>query len=142
MRKIVLIMVLLLIILITFSACKAQSYPFEEPVENIVSVEVIDEGVNGHEVLKTLSEEEMNAFLEDILTVEYYRYYYGHPNRAYGIGFKITYESGAYELLSYATGNYVNLDGSRKYHFIYTKDKGAEQFNALLRKYYDPEYQP
>ena len=116
-----------------FTSCKEGSYSFNEPIESITSIEIVN-AVDSFDytVEKTLSETETENFLESFQTIEFYGVAVGDPVSFHGIGIKISYESGNYEMITHFSSEYIEngtLQHCRKYCNEQTFNKLLEEFN-------------
>lgn len=131
MKKIWLFMIPFSIILISFTGCVRNSYSFEEPIDEIESIEIVwAESSLEFTVTRILSEEERNDFLEQFQAIQFYRYL-GDPPTLYGDSIKITYSNGDYEMICCYTAEYVKND---EVHFLF-KRCDEEDFDKLLNKF-------
>lgn len=124
--------ILFLLVLLTFTGCSGNSYFFEEPVDEINSIEIVSaESSLEYTVLKTLSETEKEDFIEQFLKIEFYNYYIGDPMSVNGNAVKIAYANGNYEMICPCWSEYVK-DGVIQYRW---KNCNENEFNELLNKF-------
>lgn len=111
-------------------------YPFNEPVETIVSVEIVDaQDWNHYTRVRVLSEDEMNGFLQVFCELKFRDYLPGELADVYKGAVKIVYQSGNYEILDHYASYYVIPSDSklkRKYNGVFC-DK--DQFEYLVARY-------
>ena len=100
---------LVLLFLLFLTGCSSsEPYPFERPLDEIESIEIVyAENSREFTVLETLSETEKRDFLEQFLTIEFRRIYGMDPYPGSGDGIKITYRDGSYEMVYSRWPEYV-----------------------------------
>lgn len=132
MKRTFSVVILFLLVLVTLTGCSGNSYFFEEPVEEIHSIEIVSaESSLEYTVLKTLSETEKEDFVEQFLKIEFYNYYIGDPMSVNGNAVKIAYANGNYEMICPYWSEYVK-DGVIQYRW---KNCNKNKFNELLNKF-------
>lgn len=132
MKKILLFAILFSLVLLTFTSCSAEPYSFKKSIDEIESVEIVSaENSLEFTVKKTLSETEKNDFLEQFQLIKFQTYSLGDPMSVYGDAIKITYQSGAYEMICFSWAEYVE-NGE-----IYFVRKSCDEtvFNNLLNNF-------
>ena len=68
-------LIIFLLVLASSAGCGGNSYSFKEPIDEIESIEIVSaENSLEFTVLKTLSEEEQEDFLERFQTREFHKY--------------------------------------------------------------------
>ena len=119
------------LVLIALIGCSGTTYPFKEPIDEIQSIEIVSaENSLDYTVIKTLSETEKGAFLEEFQKVEF-RKYLGDPPGVHGDAIRITYQSGVYEMICYFASEYV-VDGRG---FFHGRSCGEKAFEELLETF-------
>ena len=132
MKKVVFIMLFLFTLLI-FNGCSEKTYVLSRSVNEIECVEIVlAENSFEYEVVKTLSEAEKDSFLEQLLTIEFDRYYIGDPMSINGTAIKITYQNGDYEMICHYWAEYVR-DGEA---YSIRRSCDVDEFNELLNNFY------
>jgi len=125
---------LFLFVVLVLTGCTKQSYSFINSVEEIERIEIVD-AKNSMEftVIKTLSEEEKQTFLESFQKIEFAKYYIGDPMTVSGTAVKITYPDGDYEMICHYWAEYV------KNGEIYSVRESCDEseFRELLASYVD-----
>ncbi|MCI8332196.1 MAG: hypothetical protein HFE78_05170 [Clostridiales bacterium] len=123
---------LLMLIIMTFTACSEKTYLFKNSVDEIESIEIVSaENSLEYTVIKTLSEPERKDFLEQFQIIKFDRYYVGDPMSVNGNAVKTTYQDGNYEMICYYWAEYVK-DG--EIYFI-RKSCDEKVFNELLNRF-------
>ena len=128
MKKVLSIIAFLLILLV-FTGCNRKPYSFKNPVDEIESIEIVS-AKNSFDftVIKTLSEEEKDDFLEQFQEIQFGRYLFGDPVSLHGNAVKITYQTGDYEMICSFWADYIK-DGKRYFLWKYCNEK---DFDKLL----------
>jgi hypothetical protein len=107
MNRTLLFIILFSLILTTLTGCTENSYPFKEPIDEIKHIEIVSvESSLDFTVIKTLSEEEKNVFIEQFKKIKF-QDYLGDPPEVYGDAIKITYQNGLYEMICSYAAEYV-----------------------------------
>ena len=128
MKKRLFIMAFLLVILV-LTGCSGSPYLFENPTDEIESIEIVSaENSLKFDVKKTLSEEEKKHFLEQFAAVNFHSYLLGDPMSVSGDAVKITYRNGDYEMICHCWAEYVQ-NGEIYFLWKYCEE---EDFNNLL----------
>lgn len=131
MKKVLSFILLSSLILVAFTGCSKEPYPFKEPINEIDSVEIVSaENSLNYTVIKTLSETEKNNFLEQFQKIKFQQYL-GDPPGVHGNSIKITYQSGVYEIICYYSAEYVE-DGVPHFLWEYCDE---EDFNKLISNF-------
>ncbi len=100
--------VLILLVLLTFTGCGEKTYLFQKSVNEIESVEIVSaENSLAFTVIKTLSETEKNNFLEQFQRIPFDSYVVGDPMSVNGNAVKITYQNGDYEIICDYWAEYI-----------------------------------
>lgn len=132
MRRTFSAVILFLLVLVIFTSCSGNSYSFEEPVDEIKSIEIVSaESSLEYTVLKILSETEKEDFLEQLQKIEFYNYYIGDPMSVNGNAVKIAYKNGNYEMICPCWSEYVK-DDVIQYRW---NNCNENEFNDLLNKF-------
>ena len=134
MKRILVAVILFLLVLVPLTSCRGDSYSFNEPIDEIESIEIVS-AKNSLEftVLKTLSEAEKENFLKEFQKIKFSNYYIGDPMSVYGNAVKIVYKNGDYEMICSDWSEYVK-DGTIHFLFKYCDE---EDFNKLLDKFWN-----
>ena len=75
MRKKLLPIILFLLILVTLTSCRGDSYSFKEPIDEIESIEIVSaESSLEFTVTKALTETEKEDFFEQFQGIKFYKY--------------------------------------------------------------------
>jgi hypothetical protein len=118
--------------LILLTGCSSKPYEFENPVDEIESIEIVfAENSLEYTVVKTLSETEKNDFIEKFQKIEFDRYIIGDPMSVYGNAVKISYQNGDYEMVCYCWADYVK---NGEVYFRW-KNCDEKEFNELLNSF-------
>ena len=130
MRKKLLPIILFLLILVTLTSCRGDSYSFKEPIDEIESIEIVSaESSLEFTVLKTLLEER-GAFIEQFQAIEFHKCL-GDQTDLYGDAIKITYQSGIYEMICPFGAEYIE-NGTIQYRW---RRCDEDEFNKLLNNF-------
>ncbi len=122
----------ILTVLLSFTGCGEKPYEFENPVDEIESIEIVfAENSLEFTVVKTLSETEKNDFIEKFQKIEFDRYIIGDPFSVYGNAVKISYQNGDYEMVCHYWADYVK---NGEIHFLW-KNCDEKEFNELLNSF-------
>lgn len=125
------VVVLTVLVLISLSNCKGKSISFKEPVDEVESIEIVSaESSLEFTVLKTLSEKEEKALLNKLQHIEFHKYF-GDPPKLRGDSIRITYQSGAYEMICFYTAEYVE---NGEIQFLWERCNEKE-FNELIENF-------
>lgn len=128
MKKRWLPILIVLLILVTLTGCQGSPYSFKEPIDEIKSIEIVSAETSlEYTVVKTLSKEEGEKFLEQLQKIKFY-HYLGDPSSVSGDAIKITYQSGLYEMICSFSAEYVE-DGVIQYRLQGCDEK---EFNQLI----------
>ena len=131
MKKIICLLMLTIFTACIFTGCTEKPFSFKEPMSEIESVEIVlAESSLEYTIVKTLSQQEVDAFIEAFSEIEFRRYL-GDPPGLRGDAIKITYESGIYVMIDDFATEYVE-DGRRQYLH---KSCGKEAFADLLEQF-------
>lgn len=135
MKKILLFIILSSLMMVFLTSCSAKSYSFKESIDEIESIEIVSaENSLEFTVLKTLSEEEKEGFLEQFQMLKFNNYL-GDPPSVHGEAIKITYQSGIYEMICSFGAEYVE-DGKIQYLW---KSCDKTDFNELLDSFLEED---
>lgn len=122
------------LVLLSFTGCGRKTYELKNPVDKIKSIEIVlAENSLEFTITKTLSETEMNDFMEKFQMIKFYTYLIGDPMSVNGNAVKITYQDGDYEMICYYWAEYVTND---EVHFV-RKGCDENEFNELLNSFID-----
>lgn len=131
MKKTICLLMLTIFTACIFTGCTEKPFSFKEPMSEIESVEIVSaESSLEYTIVKTLSQQEVDAFIEAFSEIEFRRYL-GDPPGLRGDAIKITYESGIYVMIDDFATEYVE-DGRRQYLH---KSCGKEAFTDLLEQF-------
>ena len=114
-----------LLVLLSFTGCNEKTYELKNPVDKIVSIEIVSaENSLEFTVTKTLSETEKHDFIEKFQTNKFDSYFVGDP-------MTISYENGDYEIICYYWAEYVK---NGAVYFV-RKSCDEKEFNELLNSF-------
>jgi hypothetical protein len=137
-KKYVLFLICLLLGLFLFGCSQPYYYSYDEQKDQIEKIEIIDIQEfypdKKYDLLKTLSEEEMDELLSELSNIEFI-YGMGPPNTSpEGFCLKLYYKNGEIGYINYNTSIKFNAEGSRR---IFEKKLQCpeDNFNDLLSKY-------
>ena len=131
MRGKTLLIILFSLVLVCLTGCVGREYPFKEPIDEIESIEIVwAENSLEFTVIKTLSEEEKEDFLDKFQKMKFHKNFFD-PIAVYGNVIKITYKSGIYEMICFYETVYVE-GGFIQYRLVGCDE---EEFNALLNSF-------
>lgn len=117
--RIILITVIACIICISLAGCRVDNWQFEQGIESISSIELINvkdidfmywpdlkvseliDGSFEFEIKKEIPEENYQEIINKIQGSVVYRYFGTPVDGPHGIGFKVTYSNGDFDLLTY-----------------------------------------
>ena len=155
MKKNVILVLLLVIFIPLLSGCDPEHYyyNYEELIEKVINVELINYDNNDAKslfgeqdkvipfsfdkmkIVEALKVEEINIFLKDLSTIRFMMYR-RHSNSPNGISLRIIYENGDFDIVSYIVIYFgkFNSDGSVK-EFIGGLS-GKRDLIALINKYF------
>lgn len=123
-----------LLVLLLFAGCNEKTYEFKNPVDTIVSIDIVSaENSLEFTVVKTLSETEKNSFMEKFQMIKFDSYFVGDPMSVNGNAVKITYQNGDYEIICYYWAEYVK---NSEVYFV-RKSCDEKEFNELLNSFLD-----
>ena len=126
-----LLIILFSLVLVCLTGCVGREYPFKEPIDEIESIEIVwAENSLEFTVIKTLSEEEKEDFLDKFQKIKFHKNFLD-PSDVYGNVIKITYKSGIYEMICFYASEYVE-DGFIRYRLVGCDE---EEFNALVNSF-------
>lgn len=128
---------LVLLVCIFFGSCSAKPYPFRNPTDSIVSVEIVDvKDVNKHDyaVIKRLSDEEARSFVADFQNLRFKKYLGDPAASVFGIAVKISYSDGSFEYICAYTSQYFLSDSDRFDRFG-RRSCSEKEFCALIDEY-------
>ena len=121
-----------LLVLLLFTGCNEKTYELKNPVDKIVSIEIVSaENSLEFTVTKALSETEKNDFIEKFQTIKFDSYFVGDPMSVNGNAVKITYQNGDYEIICYYWAEYVK---NGEVYFV-RKSCDEKEFNELLNSF-------
>ena len=127
--SVLIIICVLILIFILNTGCAKKAYSFNNDVENIVSVEIVDaDNSKNFEVKMKLSDNQVKEFLEKFQEIKFGKIIFGDPLTVHGIAFKITYDTGDYEIITNSWSEYVKDDSC---YFLYTYCD-EEEFGELV----------
>lgn len=131
MKKNVSCVILFLLIMFTFTGCNRTSYPFNQSIDEIETIEIVwAESSLKFTVTKTLSKDEKDDFLEQFQTIKFFQYL-GDPSSLYGDSIKITYSNGDYEMICCYTAEYVKNGDT----YLLFKRCYEDEFNKLFHDF-------
>lgn len=132
MKKSLLLVLLIVGISFSLTACWAKPFSLDEPADDIVSIEIVLMELDSfdHTVVKKLSDDEIPDIIERLEQIEF-RQVLGDPSKAYGPTIRIVYKSGHYTLISANSTEYIQ-DEQRGYRFKYC-DK--DEFDKLIDEF-------
>ena len=114
---------ILLFCVSTYSCFLEHYYDYNDLIENVEKVEIINITDGRKEVLKALSEEEMEEFFQDLSEIKYTTIAYGSKPEVSGIAVELYYKNGETEVFNWAR----RTSTCNKYEFA-----------KMLEKYLDP----
>ena len=131
MKRIIIISAVLVAIF-TFFSCNRSSYSFKYSTDNIKSIEIVlAENSMDYTVMRTLSNDEMNDFLEQFQMIEFNNYYIGDPMTVSGNAVKITYSNESYEIICYRWAEYIECNNI----YFVRKSCNEEDFNKIINSF-------
>ena len=118
---------------VLISGC-SQHYEFEYDIEKVQNIEIVEaESAREYTVLKVLSIDEKQDFLDDFSKIKFGRNIGDPEFVVYGKAFKINYIDGTYEIICSKWAEYVTQEEIKEKN-IYCSE---EIFNELIKKYSD-----
>lgn len=126
--------------LVTALAGKAFDIPVHQPVENIISIELLDTSRSEYVVLKVLDDTEISDFMDTFMSMKAGRYV-NDPPTEYGIlTVKICYADGAADYIGCDLNQYFLPSGEEKgagWYYV-----GEEEMIDLFAQYVDENLLP
>ena len=99
---------ILLLTTLILIGCTAETYDFRNPEDEIESVEIVTaESSLDYKAIKTISETEIEEFMDRFVEIGFNTYYVGDPMSVYGTAVRIVYSDGSYEMVCPHWSEYV-----------------------------------
>ncbi len=136
MKKKSLMIIILILTILLASGCGRRNFKFYDDEDAVERIEIVNvESDLNYTVLKTISNDDENRFINDLSKVSFNDYIFGDPMEVAGKAIKITYESGNYELICHYWSEYISGENT---YFIW-KNCSENDFEDLINKYQNTE---